>query len=125
AALRGEGYASDGDLDEGVPLLTRLLRQTLNARLPEGVRLTDLPAHARRNEMEFHFALRPTSLDALLAHLHAHGLLLAREKFGQRARIEGLMTGKIDLVYEHAGRFHLLDYKSNQLPDYGAATLDA
>jgi len=75
--------------------------------------------------MEFHFALRSTSLDALLALLHGHGLLRERDKFGRRARIEGLMTGKIDLVYEHGGRFYLLDYKSNQLPDYAAATLAA
>ena len=125
AALRAEGYAGDADLAEGLPLLSALVRQTVNARLPEGVRLADLPAQARRSEMEFHFALRATALDALLAQLHDHGLLLGRDRFGQRARIEGLMTGKIDLVYEHAGRFYLLDYKSNQLPDYGAAALDA
>jgi len=40
------------------------------------------------------------------------------------------MTGKIDLVYTvadgpHAGRTCLLDYKSNRLPAYDAATLDA
>ena len=40
------------------------------------------------------------------------------------------MTGKIDLVFEHAGRFHVLDYKSNRLgsatrlSDYAAAQLD-
>ena len=124
-ALRGEGYVSAGDLDEGLPLLARLVGNTLNTRLPEGIRLADLPEHARRSEMEFHFALGPIALDALLARLHAHDLLAGREKFGQRARIEGLMTGKIDLIYEHAGRFYLLDYKSNQLPDYGDATLAA
>ena len=124
-ALRGEAYVGENDLAEGVPLLARLIRQTLTVRLPEGTRLAELPASARRSEMEFHFALRSTSLDALLTLLHGHGLLREREKFGQRARIEGLMTGKIDLVYEHAGRFYLLDYKSNQLPDYGAAALDA
>ena len=124
-ALRDEGYAGDNDLADGVPLLARLVRQTLTVRLPEGTRLAELPVSARRSEMEFHFALGATALDALLALLHAHGLLREREKFGQRTRIEGLMTGKIDLVYEHAGRFYLLDYKSNQLPDYGAATLAA
>jgi exodeoxyribonuclease V beta subunit len=124
-ALRGEAYVGDNDLAEGVPLLARLIRHTLTVRLPEGVRLADLPAPARRSEMEFHFALRSTPLDALLTLLHRHGLLREREKFGQRTRIEGLMTGKIDLVYEHAGLFYLLDYKSNQLPDYGAAALDA
>jgi hypothetical protein len=30
-------------------------------------------------------------------------------------RLRGLMTGKIDLVFEHGGRFHVLDYKGNWL----------
>ncbi len=40
-----------------------------------------------------------------------------------RRRIEGLLTGFIDLVYEHSGRYYVLDYKSNRLPDYAPATL--
>jgi exodeoxyribonuclease V beta subunit len=27
------------------------------------------------------------------------------------------MSGKIDLIFEHAGRFHVLDYKTNYLGD--------
>ena len=122
AALRREGYA-DAELDDGVPLLARLIRDTLNARMPEGARLCDLPIDARRAEMEFHFAMGSVEVDALLDLLHAHGLSLARHGFGLRRRIEGLMTGKIDLVYAHDGRFHVLDYKSNRLPDYGADAL--
>ena len=38
-------------------------------------------------------------------------------------RLEGLLTGRIDLVYEAAGRYYLLDYKSNQLRDYQAPAL--
>jgi exodeoxyribonuclease V beta subunit len=33
------------------------------------------------------------------------------------------MTGKIDLTYIAGGRYYLLDYKSNRLPDYDAASL--
>jgi exodeoxyribonuclease V beta subunit len=124
-ALRGEAYVSQADLLEGVPLLARLIRNTLTVRLPEGGCLAELPVAMRRSELEFHFSLRATPLDALLALLRGHGLLRGRDRFGQRARIEGLMTGKIDLVYERAGRFYLLDYKSNQLSDYGADALDA
>jgi len=124
AALRGEGYA-DADLDDGAAQLATLIGNTLHAALPEGSRLCDLPPDARRAEMEFHFALRPTSTDALLALLHAHGLLRERQAFGLRRRLEGLMTGKIDLVYVHAGRYYLLDYKSNRLPVYDPAALEA
>ena len=34
------------------------------------------------------------------------------------------MTGKIDLVYAHDGRYHVLDYKTNRLPDYEPPTLE-
>jgi exodeoxyribonuclease V beta subunit len=124
-ALREQGYLDESDLAEGLRLLARLVQRTLTVRLPEAVRLCDLPSSARRSELEFHFSLRSTPLHALLALLREHGLLRTRDRFGQRARIEGLMTGKIDLVYQHADRFYLLDYKSNQLSDYGAAALEA
>lgn len=122
-ALREQGYTGENDLAEGVPLLTSLVANTLNVRLPEGARLARLPAGARRAEMEFHLALAPTAIPAFLARLHAHGLVSERQAFGARRKLEGLLTGFIDLIYEFDGRYHVLDYKSNQLRDYAPATL--
>jgi len=118
-ALHNGGYGSANDLAEGVPLLASLVGQTLNVMLPEGERLADVPPARRRAEMEFHFSLAPARVDEVLSRLHGHGLVAERQGFGLRERLEGLMTGFIDLVYEHDGRYYLLDYKSNQLPDYG------
>jgi exodeoxyribonuclease V beta subunit len=118
AALRAEGYA-DADLDAGIAALTPLVGNTLTVPLPEGGRLCELPAEARRAELEFHFALHATSVDAVLGLLHAHGVVRDRQGFGLRRRLEGLMTGKIDLVYSAGARYYLLDYKSNRLPAYG------
>ena len=39
--------------------------------------------------------------------------------------LEGLLTGFMDLVLQHEGRYYVLDYKSNRLPDYAQATLKA
>ena len=123
-SLRNEGFASEADQEEGLPLLTRLVAATLNARLPEGTVLATRPPESLCAEMEFHLELAPVAVNALLALLHAHGLVDARRGFGLRARLEGLLTGFIDLVYEDAdGRFHVLDYKSNQLPAYDAEGL--
>ncbi|HEY4582109.1 MAG TPA: exodeoxyribonuclease V subunit beta [Lysobacter sp.] len=121
-AFRANAY-SQADIDDGLPLLAALVGHTLTAALPEGARLCDVPAGARRAEMEFHFALERVGVDALLSTVQAHGLLGAREGFGARRTLDGLMTGKIDLVYAHDGRYYILDYKTNRLPDYGAATL--
>ncbi|HTL97858.1 MAG TPA: PD-(D/E)XK nuclease family protein, partial [Holophagaceae bacterium] len=37
----------------------------------------------------------------------------------------GRLTGAVDALFEHEGRAFLLDWKSNRLPGYGAAELDA
>ena len=86
---------------------------------------TDVPAAERRPEIEFQFALQPTRVDALLRLLHAHGVVRERAGFGLRARLEGLMTGLVDLTYRHAGRWYVLDYKSNRLPAYDPTALEA
>ena len=121
-ALRAEGYAEDV-LDDGIALTTRLIGHTLTVPLPEGLRLCDLPEGERRAEIEFQFSLQPTRVDALLALLHAHGVVRERHGFGLRQRLDGLMTGLIDLTYRHDGRWYVLDYKSNRLPAYDAASL--
>ncbi len=124
AALRTQGYV-DADVELALPLLTTLVRETLNVRLPEGARLAAIRGSDRLAEMEFYFHMEPTSVEAVITLLHTHGLILQRQAFGLRGRIEGLMTGKIDLVYAFEGKLHVLDYKSNRLPDYSADTLTA
>jgi exodeoxyribonuclease V beta subunit len=121
-ALHAEGYAEDV-LEDGIALTTRLVGHTLTVALPEGLRLCDLADTERRAELEFQFALQPTRVDALLTLLHAHGVVRERDRFGTRQRLDGLMTGLIDLVYRHDGRWYVLDYKSNRLPAYAAAHL--
>ncbi len=123
-ALRAEGYAQD-DLEDGLALLALLVGRTLTVALPEGGALHSLAERDRRAEIEFHFAMQPTAVPALLDLLHAHGVVRERHGFGLRRRLEGLMTGKIDLTYVRDGRWHVLDYKSNRLPRYDAAQLAA
>ena len=121
-ALRDEGYGADV-LDDGIVLTTRLVGQTLTVGLPEGVRLSDVSADQRRPEIEFQFALQPVRVDAMLELLHAHGVVRDRHGFGLRQRLEGLMTGLIDLTYCVDGKWYVLDYKSNRLPTYDDASL--
>uniref|UniRef100_UPI001CD2251E PD-(D/E)XK nuclease family protein n=1 Tax=Xanthomonas campestris TaxID=339 RepID=UPI001CD2251E len=116
-ALQRGGYAQE-ELDDGLAMLTRLVGHTLTVTLPEGTCLAAVPEPQRRNEMEFHFAMRPTRVDALLALLHRFGVVTERQAFGARQRLEGLMTGLIDLTYCADGRWYVLDYKSNRLPAY-------
>ncbi|WP_429001926.1 UvrD-helicase domain-containing protein [Xanthomonas campestris] len=116
-ALQRGGYAQD-ELDDGLRMLTALIGNTLTVTLPEGTALAAVPEPQRRNEMEFHFAMQPTRVDALLALLHRFEVVGDRQAFGARQRLEGLMTGLIDLTYTVDGRWYVLDYKSNRLPSY-------
>ena len=121
-ALGKEGYDA-GAIADGIAPTAQLIGHTLAVALPEGVRLCDVPACERRPEIEFQFALQPVQVDALLALLHAHGIVRERHGFGLRQRLEGLMTGLIDLAYRHDGKWYVLDYKSNRLPGYDTAQL--
>ncbi len=95
--------------------LARRLQAVLQTPLADvgGPRLWDLTAGDMRAELEFHYLLDGVSLSALRKACAEHGeaeLVPAREQM-----LAGLMTGKIDLVFAHGGRFHVLDYKGNRL----------
>ena len=125
-AFAAFGYREDEAL-AGLPLLVPLLSNTLHAPVPArdgaAFRLCDLDPRDRIDEMEFHFALRGTGVDELLAVLHAHGVLRGRRGFGAWRTLSGLLTGKIDLTCRVDGRFHVIDYKTNALPAFDAATV--
>ncbi|TXH69301.1 MAG: hypothetical protein E6Q88_09340 [Lysobacteraceae bacterium] len=100
----------------------RLIARALHAPLPGGVRLAVLPPARRVREMSFHFRLRPTRIDNLYRLLQTHGYPRLRKV--APAVIEGLMQGYVDLVYrDDDGRHYVLDYKTNRLPAYDAASL--
>jgi exodeoxyribonuclease V beta subunit len=125
--LRAEGVGLRGiALDDLVRHLAARLQATLDTPLLPGAgapTLGALPASAMCAEMPFEFALGDVSLQRLRAVCD-----FVPPTNSQRLR--GLMTGKIDLVFEHAGCFHVLDYKSNRLggatrlSDYAAPQLE-
>ncbi|HWG10850.1 MAG TPA: UvrD-helicase domain-containing protein [Rhodanobacteraceae bacterium] len=122
--LREQGLPEPGEVtpDHALAIVGECMRGALNVTLPCGVRPCDLGTEQRRAEMEFHLKLAPHRVDALFELMHAHGYQRGRSGFGM-ARLNGLLTGIIDLVFEHDGRYHLIDWKTNLLPDYGAASL--
>jgi exodeoxyribonuclease V beta subunit len=81
-----------------------------------------LPAHALRAELEFNYALDGASLERLRTTC---GQLGHPDLVPTRLHaLAGLMNGKIDLVFEHGGRFHVLDWKGNDLGDGTTACLE-
>lgn len=79
----------------------------------DGFALADVDPACRLDEMEFHFPVNVAG--DLLALLRDAGYCRDREL--DVTALSGMMTGMIDLVFEHGGRFYLVDYKSNHLGD--------
>jgi exodeoxyribonuclease V beta subunit len=80
--------------------------------------LSQLNAQNAWPEMGFTFKTHGVStlhIDQLIrTSLHANK---ARPAL-QSQQLNGLLTGFMDIVFDHQGRYYVLDYKSNKLPDY-------
>lgn len=89
-----------------------MIEDVVGTPLPTGFALQDVDRARRLDELEFH--LPSNGLSA--AHLSR-----VLERFGYPppalgfAKLDGYLNGFIDLVFEHAGRYYLLDWKSNHL----------
>ena len=82
--------------------VARLVWTALQLRLPNGVRLCELDTNACKHELEFYFPY-PNLHEAGIPEIH---------------RRHGYVKGFIDLVYRWEGTYHILDWKSDTLPDY-------
>ncbi|MBA4396125.1 MAG: exodeoxyribonuclease V subunit beta [Syntrophus sp. (in: bacteria)] len=89
--------------------------------------LSQISRSARLNELEFYFPLQLLSRERLMDFFDGDELNetgLERLNFNP---VRGFMRGFIDLVFQHEGRFYLIDWKSNVLgpdiTDYAPASL--
>jgi exodeoxyribonuclease V beta subunit len=78
------------------------------------MRLAQLLPARRLVELEFHLPSHRLGAAELMDTLRRHGQALPALHF---ATLSGYLRGFIDLVFEHGGRYHLLDWKSNHLGD--------
>ncbi|WP_436485864.1 exodeoxyribonuclease V subunit beta [Chitinophaga sp. ARDCPP14] len=84
----------------------------------------------RLAEFEFDFPV-PVFKSNLLNNLSDDQVSISVKRFSEYSsqELEGIMNGKIDLFFEHQGKYYILDWKSNYLgnsvADYDAAGLAA
>lgn len=108
-------------------LITPWLTRVINTPLPLGdapdLVLGDLRQPRHWAEMPFHFSTTAVPLARI-------DRLICEDVFAGQARpalmpatLGGMVNGFIDLVFEHAGRYWVLDYKSNKLQHYAQAPL--
>lgn len=102
---------------EYAPMLLRLLKEVINANInisDQQFTLADIPQEKRLNELEFDFNV-PVFNPADITSLEENEKRLnVKYSFGQS---EGILNGKMDMFFEHAGKYFILDWKSNFLGD--------
>ncbi len=120
-------YASRYGLDhpqlQGVVL--QWLGQVINTPLMDNFSLAHLPNARRLNELAFDFSVQKARIQTLNSILSERAMVPLQDL--DAADFRGMITGVIDLVFEHEGRFYIADYKSNflggSLQDYAPARL--
>ncbi len=74
-------------------------------------------------EMEFNLEVAHVSATALDQLIQAHVFEGSPRPALQARVMQGMLTGSMDLVLQHDGRYWVIDYKSNKLPSYDPFTL--
>ncbi len=100
-------------------LLADWLGKVLAARLPLPtggfVALAELGLHDCRAELEFLFSAAGVDSSALDRLIRSSVLAGRPRPLLRTSTVNGMLKGFVDLVFQHRGRFYLLDYKSNFL----------
>lgn len=98
-----------------LPMLRQMLSQVLNAHIQingASFTLASIDRSRRINEFEFDFPVslfRPADLNALTNETTP---IIVK---GFPHPLEGIMNGKMDLFFEHDGRYYILDWKTSHL----------
>ncbi len=114
--------------EEWVPALEAwllaLIRQPLPLSRTETGRISLADLTTARAELEFWFESRNVSTGALDRLVRDNTLNGADRPRVDETRFNGMIKGFIDLVFEHNGRYYVLDYKSNTLGEDNSAYTD-
>jgi exodeoxyribonuclease V beta subunit len=107
-------------------MLANMLNGVLHTPLPGGFKLADVPRARRLVELKFSLPAAHVTHPALRKLLGEHGYAMPALNFPD---LRGYLNGAIDLVFEAADKYWILDWKSNFLgasaAHYEAAALEA
>ncbi len=127
ARLQGITLATDWQPEPWRPVLQQWMVDVLAAELQPGLALRDIQPSRCLAEMEFLLPVAELDANRLNRLLQQHDGLSAMAAPLSFATLQGMLKGFMDLVFEHQGRFYVLDYKSNHLgnsaADYGPEAL--
>ncbi|MCC5863239.1 MAG: PD-(D/E)XK nuclease family protein, partial [Gammaproteobacteria bacterium] len=121
--LQGQGLALAGGItgERQLAAVAGLVSRCLHTPLPEIGALAAVPPASRLAEMGFVMRLGGQSPAPVSTLLQQHGYTALPAGARAGGTLQGLMQGFIDLVVEQAGRYWVIDYKTNRL---GPAAVD-
>ncbi|MGF1726064.1 exodeoxyribonuclease V subunit beta [Photobacterium nomapromontoriensis] len=103
---------------EWLPVLQQLIHDVLHCVLDEqSMRLVDKTPAQRLTEMEFLLPIELLQSAVLNKVIARHDTVSAKAGELGFATVSGMLKGFIDLVFEHQGKYYVLDWKSNHLGD--------
>jgi exodeoxyribonuclease V beta subunit len=85
--------------------------------------LSQLNSEAMWPEMEFNLEVGHVPAHVLDQHIQAHLFKGVTRPALQDRVMQGMLTGSLDLVLRHDGRYWVVDYKSNKLDHYDTVAL--
>jgi len=109
------------DHEERIDAVTGMMRRVLGDTLPGAtLALRDVPRRRTLREWPFHLPLGDVSAAILGETFARHGDEVSRRYAPALRRLSadrthGFLAGVVDLAFEHEGRWHVVDWKSNQL----------
>lgn len=135
-AVSAAALAENGISNLWLSVVTKMIANVTSAAIitnDPDFSLSELKKGSWQSEMEFYLPLQQLAPDAirslfdgLIPENYFGDFLNVLENLSFR-RSRGMLQGFIDLVFEHSGRYYLLDWKSNYLghqpDDYGQARM--
>jgi len=106
---------SSGQSDAYMQQMKDMLHQVLETVIDagSGLQLSQVGWEDRLSELEFDFPLSVFDTAGLAAMTAGTATPFAVKP----TNLEGIMNGKVDLVFRHGGKYWILDWKSNHLGD--------
>ncbi|PIE74872.1 MAG: exodeoxyribonuclease V subunit beta [Deltaproteobacteria bacterium] len=112
--------------------VSEMVKNVLNKDLLNGFKLCDIENKRKLPEMEFYYPLGEKEISNFLFNLSNSQLNPFFKKMVKKISpgdAAGFMKGFIDLVFEHDGKFYIIDWKSNHLgysySDYNPERLES
>ena len=93
-------------------MILRMMKDVTGTPLPGGILLNQIGLSSRLTELEFYLPSAEIAPEPMNRLLRSLGYDVPCLTF---AGLQGYLKGFIDLVFEHGGRYYILDWKSNHL----------